>query len=720
MILYLLQRTSESNQRKEPEMQADAIPLLTLLYNQTQFVIPVFQRDYSWTEAQCQKLLDDVLRVAAAADGAAHFIGSVVYTQGGGHAGFPQWMVIDGQQRLTTCTVLLATLRIRLGQQAAMLMPADAPEAITAQYLVNQFAPQPTLRAKLALRGEDNECLASLLLGIPTPERPHNRVLANATFFAQALDRCDPVQVLCGLRRLRIVSVVLDPTQDNPQLIFESLNSTGLSLTQADLVRNYVLMGHAEPRQTEWYQTYWRPLEQTFGPHYRDAFDGFLRDFLTLELRPPKPLKLDTVYREFRTWYPAALNAPAEADAAVNKLQRLLRFGRYYCQFMFGPMAIAAVEESLARLRKLVDVASPTVMVLLERHAYDRTLTDEDLVDALNVLESYVLRRSVVGAETRSGGTIFSGLAQRIEVDSPLNRMKAALARMSRAAEFPSDAAFLQALQTQDLYGRRNCFYLLERLTNHGRERTQLHRLSIEHVLPQTPNLAPEWQAMLGEQWQAVQSQWLHKLGNLSLTAWNPEFQARPFLEKRDFPVGGYAISQVWLNQSLATLDRWDAGTISARGEMLARRALDVWRPLTVAAFWLKQAELDDAHEQAANYRLDAIPWSNDAVPFFEILRATLLARGAEVVELPQARSVVYRAPDWFAELIPRAHGMDLRLAADAQDLQTLCAEVEDATARAYVRHSTVTGGCIFTVANQTDVEIAQRLIEQTYELMFD
>lgn len=702
-------------------MQADAIPLLTLLYNQTQFVIPVFQRDYSWTEAQCQKLLDDVLRVAAEADGAAHFIGSVVYTRGGGHgAGFPQWMVIDGQQRLTTCTVLLAVLRNLMGQQAAVLMPADAPAAIDAQYLVNQFAPQPTLRAKLALRGEDNECLASLLLRLPSPERPHNRVLVNANFFAQALEQCDLVQVLSGLRRLRIVSVELDPAQDNPQLIFESLNSTGLSLTQADLVRNYVLMGHAEPYQTEWYQTYWRPLEQAFGPHYRDAFDGFLRDFLTLELRPPKPLKLDAVYREFRAWYPAALNAPMQAEEAINKLRRLLRFGRYYCQFMFGPSTDSAVEESLARLRKLVDVASPTVMVLLERHNQDRTLTTEDLVNALNVLESYVLRRSIVGAETRSGGTIFSGLAQRIRTDNPLNRMKAALARMSRAAEFPSDTAFAQALKTQDLYGRRNCFYLLERLTNHGRERVQTHNLTIEHVLPQKEDLAPEWRAMLGEEWQQVQKEWLHKLGNLSLTAWNSEFQARPFLEKRDFPNGGYAVSPVWLNQSLAELDQWSAAEISNRGEMLAHRALEVWGPLSVETVWLRRAELDDAREQAANYRLDAIQWSNDAVPLFEILRATLLARGTEVVELPQARSVVYRAPDWFAELIPRAHGLDLRLAADAQDLQTLCAEVQDAAAWSYVKHSTVTGGCIFTVANQADVEIAQRLIEQTYELMFD
>jgi len=225
---------------------------------------------------------------------------------------------------------------------------------------------------------------------------------------------------------------------------------------------------------------------------------------------------------------------------------------------------------------------------------------------------------------------------------------------------------------------------------------------------------------MLGDQWQAVQVAWLHKLGNLSLTAFNSEFQAKPFLEKRDYPKGGYAVSPVWLNQSLSRLDRWDADTIAARGEMLATTARTVWKPLVVDPASLKQAELEEAVERASNYSLDALQWSADAVLCFEVLRETLLARGTEVVELPQVRSVVYRAPDWFAELIPRAHGLDLRLAADAQDLQSLCAEVQDAAAWAYVRHSAVTGGCIFTLGNQSDVEIAQRLIERTYELMFD
>jgi uncharacterized protein with ParB-like and HNH nuclease domain len=279
-------------------MKAEDTSFLTLLGSgQRQFIIPVFQRDYSWTEAQCAQLLADVERVASRPHGATHFVGSVVSVASSDQSAvLPQWVVIDGQQRLTTCTVLLAVLRSRLRARSGSLPITDSPEAIEEQFLLNKFAP-PAMRARLALRGEDNVALQLLLSGQAFPDRPLNRVVANARYFDSALEGMDLLNVLNGLRRLQVVSVVLKPGQDNPQLIFESLNSTGLALTQADLVRNYVLMGHDEPQQSEWYETWWRPLEKAFDSNYRAGFDNFLRDFLTLELRPPRPLKLDSVYR---------------------------------------------------------------------------------------------------------------------------------------------------------------------------------------------------------------------------------------------------------------------------------------------------------------------------------------------------------------------------------------------------------------------------------------
>jgi len=529
----------------------DTLLLQWLGAGQRQFVIPIFQRDYSWNEVQCRQLLDDVVRVAALPDDASHFIGSIVSVASSDHgAVLPQWLVIDGQQRLTTCTVLLAVLRDRLkGVQGLPI--ADSAEAVEQQFLRNQFA-TGTHRNRLALRGADDACLSALLDGTPMPAESPSRVAANAGFFAEALSEVDPARLLRGLRRLSVVAVTLSPKYDNPQLIFESLNSTGMALTQADLVRNYVLMGHTEQRQTQWYEQFWRPLETAFGVHYRGFFDTFLRDFLAVERRLTTPPRLDHVYREFRSWYPSRIESDeAEQDARL-KLQKLLRFGQHYCTFMFEPSRAPVAETQLRRLNTLVDVAAPTVMVILDQWGHSKAISDDELVASLDLLESYVLRRSMVSADTRSAGKIFTALAQKLSGERPAARLAALLSRMPKGAEFPSDVSFVTALQTQDVYGRRNLKFMLDRLTNQGKEKVVTDNLTIEHILPQQDVLATEWQEMLGPEWRVVRDTLLHKLGNLTLTGFNSELQARPFQEKKTAPEWGYAESAVWLSRDLA------------------------------------------------------------------------------------------------------------------------------------------------------------------------
>lgn len=285
----------------------DTLLLHWLGGGQRQFVIPVFQRDYSWTELQCRQLLDDVTRVASLPEDATHFIGSIVSVASSeSGAVLPQWLVIDGQQRLTTCTILLTSLRDRLANVLDLPI-SDSAEAIEQQYLRNPYA-SAVQKNRLSLRGADDACLRALLDRTAMPHGASSRVALNASFFSEVLAEMNPLDLLRGMRRLSVVSITLSTKYDNPQLIFESLNSTGLALTQADLVRNYVLMGHPEQRQTEWYEQYWRPLEAAFGANYRASFDTFLRDFLALELRLAAPPRLDHVYREFRAWYPVLIS----------------------------------------------------------------------------------------------------------------------------------------------------------------------------------------------------------------------------------------------------------------------------------------------------------------------------------------------------------------------------------------------------------------------------
>jgi hypothetical protein len=704
-------------------MQARETQLLTLLAGQHQFVIPIFQRDYSWGGDECERLVNDVLAVADGPDGAIHFLGSVVWVGSeSGDAVLQQRLVIDGQQRLTTCLLLLMALRDHLKQSGAPVAPADSPDALHNQYLVNPYVDKPELRSKLQLRRVDNEWLQHLLLDAPEPKDRQSQLPSNLAYLRGLIAEKDAGRVLKGIRRLMIVSVSLSPGQDNPQLIFESLNSTGVKLAQADLVRNYVLMGHPEQVQTDWYLKYWRPLEEAFGTSYRALFDSFLRDFLTLELRPAKPFKLENVYAEFKRWYPAYLNRSQNHGQAIGQLQRMARFGRYYCRFIIGPDDSPKIELRLARLRKLVEVAATTVMVLYERLHHDKTLDADEFCEAIDTLESYVFRRSVLGAETRSGGTIFSTLASKIRSDTPLKSLKARLAMMGRGKEFPGDEEFMLALTTADLYHRRTCFYMLERLTNSGKEKSALNGLSIEHVLPQKAELPDEWKLMLGEQWRDIQQAWLHRLGNLTLSGFNSELQAAPFQKKRDLKPGGYADSSVWLNLELAKLDHWTPVEMEARGKQLAKLALKVWPALKADDAAIKQARLDDA-VQAASGKTRADLKCDDAVRIWlDKLGDFAAALGDDVTEVVSTRSIVFHEPAWFVELLPRANGIDMRLACEATELATVAAGVLVTAQWAWVANSAVSGtaGSMYYVNSDAKLEAACALIRKAYELVCD
>lgn len=704
-------------------MQARETQLLTLLAGQHQFVIPIFQRDYSWGGDECERLVNDVLAVADGPDGAIHFLGSVVWVGSeSGDAVLQQRLVIDGQQRLTTCLLLLMALRDHLKQSGAQAAPADSPDALHNQYLVNPYVDKSELRSKLQLRRLDNEWLQHLLLEAPEPKDSQSQVPPNLSYLRGLIAEKDAARILKGIRRLMIVSVSLSPGQDNPQLIFESLNSTGVKLAQADLVRNYVLMGHPEQVQTDWYLKYWRPLEEAFGTSYRALFDSFLRDFLTLELRPAKPFKLENVYAEFKRWYPAYLNRSENHGQAIGQLQRMVRFGRYYSRFIIGPDDSPKIEVRLARLRKLVDVAATTVMVLYERMHHDKTLDADEFCEAIDTLESYVFRRSVLGAETRSGGTIFSTLASRIRNDTPLKSLKARLAMMGRGKEFPGDEAFMMALTTAELYHRRTCFYMLERLTNSGKEKRAFNGLSIEHVLPQKAELPDEWKTMLGEQWREIQHAWLHRLGNLTLSGFNSELQAAPFQKKRDLKPGGYADSSVWLNLELAKLDRWTPVEMEARGKQLAKLALKVWPALKANDAAIKQARLDDA-VQAASGKTRADLKCDDAVRIWlDKLSDFAVALGDDVTEVVSTRSTVFHEPAWFVELLPRANGIDMRLAREAMELATVAAGVQVTAQWAWIANSAVPGteGSLYHVNSDAKLEAACALIRKAYELSSD
>jgi len=697
-------------------LKAEDVRITELLEGPKQFIVPVFQRDYSWGTKHCLQLWKDILRVGSDNNAKAHFIGSLVYIAAEEtSAKITRWLLIDGQQRLTTLTILLAALRNRIpeadeeGQQCIDEEALPTRLELGDYYLCNAHG-KGDRRYKLHLRRGDHETLTALLDGKDLPADASERIRENFRFFENQLDNADLGLVYRGIKKLVAVDVALKRGEDDPQMIFESLNSTGLDLTQADLIRNFVLMRQDEELQTALYLEYWQPIEAAFGSRYRSDFDKFVRDHLTLQLRSSKPIKADEVYQHFRTYFYGNNGGLPVADVLAD----LKRFGNYYVAFSLGKEGNPKLREAFRRLRALVEVASPLILRLYECHERGKLSLDE-LVEAVDLAESYVFRRSVCAMQTRSLGQIFSSLAHRISSDTPLVSLKVAVYRLGKKRRFPSDVEFREALETRDVYDMRNCNYLLDRLENDSREKIDTSTFTIEHIMPQNENLCAEWQQMLGPEWKTVHETWLHRLGNLTLTAYNQEYSDRPFEEKKTIPKG-FNESPLRLNKFVREQNSWNAAEIEVRGKGLAAKALALWGPLVVDIEAVKAIELEERKAQAARFSIDALEIDAESKLLFEQLRPELLALGEDVVELCGSKSVTYRVYDFFLEVIPRKRRLSLMLNLDYEECDDPTQRAEDATTWAFILNASEAGGVIYSLEAPAQIAAAMHIIRQAYE----
>ncbi len=554
-------------------MKATETLLANLLKGPRQFLIPIYQRRYSWDEEQCRQLWEDVLRVAND-EYPAHFVGSVVYVEHGLYqaTAVPQLLVIDGQQRLTTFTLMVEAIARAIGDGE----PTQTTE-ITARKLRNYFLFNPEedgdLRYKLQLSEADAQTLRAILDQKPFPEVPANRLVDNFALFQHFIAEAAvaPEVIYRGLSKLMVVDVSLDRDHDNPQLIFESLNSTGLDLSQSDLIRNFVLMGLEPIEQTELYKDYWRPMERTLAHATRgNEFDRFLRAWLSLRLGEVP--KLQRGYENFKRYRVMNLKRPIAAIVAD-----MHRCANNYAAIALGRELHPQLAHAFRGLHDLkVDAPMPFLL-----HAYalwqDGVLSEQDMIEVARLMESWVFRRAVCDIPSNVLSRTFARLPEQLDDEMLLESLSAYLASRSKRQRFPSDEEFRAALETRNLYEFKHRQYFLSRLENYERkEQVVIGEFTVEHVLPQNENLLPEWREVLGPEWRAVQEKWLHTLGNLTLTGYNPEMSDRSFAEKRDME-GGFRESPIRLNRMLAKRDSWDAAAIEERGRELSKKALAIW-----------------------------------------------------------------------------------------------------------------------------------------------
>lgn len=564
-------------------LQAGETTLNKLLNTSRQFIVPIFQRNYSWQKSQYEQLWFDILRASKFKEKQNHFIGSIVYIDMGTPAGRPQQLLlIDGQQRLTTISILLCAIKDYV-QKFNLETKLINLAKIKNQFLYNSDEIDED-RYKLLLNVQDKETYIKLIDNtIFTVNKPATNIIKCYEFFYERIEdfikqhgQID--EIYAGIFKLSLVSLSLDKDSDNPQMIFESMNSTGKDLSQTDLLRNYLLMDLTPEKQTRLYKTYWKSMEELFGEDiYKNdvnKFDYFIRDFLTLKRDTGYICKINNVYENFKRYY---LDNNCEKFAV---LKDLFTYAKYYACIDLLQEKDDELKLYWQEFKKLDShVVYPFLLKLYDDYSC-QILIKEDFKKILQVVISYLWRRAICEIPTNSLSKTFATLYQAVDKDDYVNSVIKAFVFKSSYKRFPSDYEVREKLQTKDIYHFRLRKYLLEALENYyHKEPIDLNtaNYTIEHIMPQNIEHNLSWQQMLGEDWQEVHSLYLHTLGNLTITGYNAEMSNKSFGEKVNGE-SGFKHSHLKLNESIAQCDVWNKKAIQRRTNILTDIILKIWK----------------------------------------------------------------------------------------------------------------------------------------------
>ncbi len=697
-------------------MKAKETMVLEFLQNSSQFIIPIYQRTYSWEIEQCRQLWDDIIRAGKSDSASVHFVGSIVYVADGLSTVSLQapLLVIDGQQRLTTITLLLEALQRALGEDEPV--EGFSAEKIKSRYLTRHLEKGDKF-FKLLLSQTDDQTLRAIIQERELPTELSMRVSENFEFFADEIGNLkgDLLHLCRGIAKLAIVDIALNRGEDNPQLIFESMNSTGKALSQADLIRNFILMGLQPELQTRLYESYWRPMELEFGQAaYGEEFDAFMRHYLTIKFAEIP--RIDQIYENFKFY----ANKEEVASAGVENLVKDLRqFAQYYCAMALGKEKDLELKRAFADLKEFkVEVAYPFLLETYDDYK-SGLINKQELVEIVRMVESYAFRRAVVQIPTNSMNKTFARFTISLDRQNYLESVKAIFVSLKSYRRFPSDEEFARELKVRDLYNFRRGAYWLRKLENHNRKEIPvLEDYSIEHILPQNEELNSWWQDALGTEWREIQSRLLHTIGNLTLTRYNSEFSDRSFPEKRDFPNGGFKSSPLALNQGLGELDTWNEWTITARADQLVLKALDIWVEPKANKAALAALEVKATEVTRAEYTYDDHKYLQNKVvmDLFLALKEQVLAINPAVYEDVLKYYIAYKAETNFVDVVFYASRLKLTVNLAYGDLQDPQGKAENIKGKGRWGNGEVS----VDVKSLDDIPYAMFIVRQAYDQQFE
>lgn len=549
-------------------MQASQTILQPVFEGAKQFLIPLFQRTYSWKQDDWKTLWEDLLALYTNPKGRKHFMGAIVCMPAEMNpAGVSKYVLIDGQQRITTIFLILAAIRDIASASGILLA-----EQINESYLINKWAVGTNI-FKLFPSQTDREQFAGIIQRKTILDENNNLVKAYR-FYKNKIGGKDPSGLPVSLDRLHnilmheliVVNIVLDQ-DENPYLIFESLNAKGEPLTQADLVRNYVLMRITSAEEQEVaYKDFWLPMQTSLG----DELTQFIWRYLNKDGKDAKAIRLDEIYDEVKQKL-----SGASSSQTVDLLIDMHTFAEYYrCLIDPGLEHEKDIQQRLMRLNRWDVKTSYPFLLNIYRDFKMTLLSKADFCKILDIIESFVVRRTFCRRPTNALNKIFQGLYKNLDTTQTVNSLTAELLKK----DWPGNNAFQEAWLEFPIYssGNSKCRLILDSLElamNTNKELVDLgnRQITIEHIMPQTLN--EDWEMSLGEQAEDIYESYLHSIGNLTLTGKNSEMGNITFSEKNKV----FADSNFALNKDLASLKKWGGETIKARAVALSKVGASIW-----------------------------------------------------------------------------------------------------------------------------------------------
>lgn len=539
------------------------------------FIIPVYQRNYDWKMENCKQLYDDLVKVVRK-NRKSHFFGSIVsvYEPSGRNTDF---LVIDGQQRLTTVSLLLLAMYNLMEKNIVSPQEPSLKEQIYEDFLVDKYQPKET-RMKLKPIKNDQNAFGKLF-GDERDYIQGSNLTANYNYFYERIQKQEISvdQLFDAICKLEIINITLSEG-DDPQLIFESLNSTGLDLNEGDKIRNFILMSLPANVQNDYYENYWNKIEECT----RYDVSAFVRDYLSIkQLEIPSQKK---IYASFKNY------VERTSPQTKELLEDLLEYARRYRILLEGSTPNKTLNACIYRLNRLETTVTRPFFLEVLRLYDEKKLSVEQVSESFLITEKYLFRRTMCDLPTNALNKIFLMLHREIvrydgTEENYVEKLKYALLAKKERARFPDDAEFAAAFSERQVYlmNVKNKIYILERLENEGTaEDKDIYRhcdageYSIEHIMPQ--HLTPAWVQELGNDYQRVHEVWLHRIANLTLVAaaYNSKYSNSSFAEKKNMK-HGFSESGIRLNAAIEKKDHWTKTELEERSRNLTEKALEIW-----------------------------------------------------------------------------------------------------------------------------------------------